>query len=331
MQSAVVKVSAAVTDSGVVADVRTDGASARVRFATPIEWTDGHKAMAWSLDGVEDISRIEQSDDRGEIRLTLKCEIPDVISLFRGRAWLGTAYLNPDPIGVVGRLLRSDSGWPDSLRFAVDARLPILAKANLDALVTRLRGDDGRGTIALCQAQPGRVRARVMESVLEYWEPAKKLHGKLVADFRSSLDDGSGRSTMLEMLAAAAPCATIRVLFFGTEGMTPKDKVSVITALATKLLPDNIIQKVASGSVGHFFADIENIALAEAVEATRFDEAFLASKGNASIASLAWAAATKLRPEIHHSNLATALTMEPVRTWLMAHLFSRLADVILKG
>jgi hypothetical protein len=318
-------------DSGVVADVRTDGASARVRFTTPIEWTDGHKAMAWSLDGVADITRIEQSDDRGEIRLALQSEIPDVISLFRGRGWLGTAYLNPDPIQGVGRLLGSDSGWPDSLRFAVDARLPILAKANLDAIVTRLRGDDGRGTVALCKAQPGRVRTRVMESVLEYWEPAKKLHGKLVADFRSSLADGVGRTTILEMLAAAAPCATVRVLFFGTEGMAPKDKVSVITALATKLLPDDVIQKVASGSVGHFSADIENITLAKAVEATRFDEAFLASKGDGSIASLAWVAATKPRPEMHAPKLATALTMEPIKTWLAMHLLSRLADVIMKG
>jgi hypothetical protein len=52
------------------------------------------------------------------------------------------AYLNPDPIRTVGHLLGCDSGWPDSLRFAVDARLPVLAKANLDVIVTRLRGDD---------------------------------------------------------------------------------------------------------------------------------------------------------------------------------------------
>jgi hypothetical protein len=47
------------------------------------------------------------------------------------------AYLNPDPIRTVGHLLGCDSGWPDSLRFAVDARLPVLAKANLDVIVTR--------------------------------------------------------------------------------------------------------------------------------------------------------------------------------------------------
>jgi hypothetical protein len=222
--------------------------------------------------------------------------MPDTISLFHGRAWLGTAYLNPDPIRAVGRLLRSDTGWPDNLHFAVDARLPILAKANLDTIVTRLRGDDGRGTVALCKAQPGRVRTRVMESVLEYWEPAKKLHGKLVADFRSSLADGSGRITILEMLAAAAPCSTVRVLFFGTEGMTPKDKVSIITALTTKLLPADVIERVASDRVGHFFADVENIILARAVEATHLDEAFFASKGDSSIASLAWVAATKRHP-----------------------------------
>jgi hypothetical protein len=170
-----------------------------------------------------------------------------------------------------------------------------------------------------------------MESVLEYWEPARRLNGKLVAAFRASLADRSGRTTILEMLSSAAPCATVRVLFFGTEGMTRKDKVSVITALATKLLPADVTQRMASGSIGHFFADVENITLAKAVEATRFDEAFLASKGDASIASLAWAAATAPRPGMHHPNLATALTMEPVRTWLVAHLFSRLSDVILKG
>lgn len=258
MQDATVRVSSAVIDSGVVTDVRTDGASAVVRFTSPIEWTDGHKGIGWSLDGVEDVARIEQSDDRAEIRLTPQSEIPDAISLFHGRAWIGTAYLNPDPIRAVGRLLGSDSGWPDSLRFAVDARLPVLAKANLDAIVSRLRGDDGRGMVALCKAQPGRARARVMEAVLEYWEPAKKLHGELVADFRSSLADGSGRTTILEILAAAAPCATVRVLFFGTDGMMRNDKVSVITALATKLLPADVRQRVATGGVGHFFADVEN-------------------------------------------------------------------------
>jgi hypothetical protein len=331
IQDALVRVSATVMDSGVVADVRTDGASLIIRFTTPIEWTDGHKAMGWSLDGVEDVARIEQSDDRTEIRLAPQSEIPDAISLFHGRAWLGTAYLDPDPIRAVGRLLGSDSGWPDTLRFAVDARLPVLATANLDAIATRLRGDDGRGTVALCKAQPGRVRARVMESVLEYWEPARKLHGKLVADFKSSLGDGSGRTTILEMLSAAAPVAAVRVLFFGTEGMTQKDKVSVITALATKLLPADVRQKVASGSVGHFFADVENITLAKAVEATRLDEAFLAARGEGSIASLARAAVAAPRPGMYDPKLATALTMEPVRTWLVAHLFSRLADAVLKG
>jgi hypothetical protein len=86
MQAGVVRVSAAVMDSGVVADVRTDGASAIMRFTTPIEWTGGHKAVGWSLDGVEDVARIEQSEDRTEIRLTPQGEIPDAISLFHGRA-----------------------------------------------------------------------------------------------------------------------------------------------------------------------------------------------------------------------------------------------------
>jgi hypothetical protein len=331
MQSAAVRVSSAVIDSGVVADVRTDGGSVILRFRTPTEWTDGHKAIGWSRDGVEDVAEIKQSDDRTEIRFTAPREIPDAISLFYGRSWLGTAYLNSDPIRAVGRLLGSDPGWPDSLRLAVDARLPVLAKANLNVLVSRLHGDDGHGTVALCKAQPGATRARVMESVLEYWEPARILHAKLVGDFRSSLVDGSGRTTILETLAAAAPCATVRVLFFGTEGMMRKDKVSVITALATKLLPADVRQEVSSGTVDHFFAAVEKITLAKAKEATRFDEAFLAARGDGSIASLAWVAATAPRPEMHEPKLATALTMEPIRKWLVIHLLSRLADVIMKG
>jgi len=106
--------------------------------------------------------------------------------------------------------------------------------------------------------------------------------------------------------------------------MTRKDKVGVITSLAAKLLPVDVIQSAASGSVpDHLFADVENLTLAKTVEATRLDEAFLASKGDASIASLAWGAATALRPEMYHPNLATALTMEPVRTWLAVHLFCK--------
>jgi hypothetical protein len=120
-------------------------------------------------------------------------------------------------------------------------------------------------------------------------------------------------------------------LFFGTEGMMRKDKVSVITALATKLLPADVRQEVSSGTVDHFFAAVEKITLAKAKEATRFDEAFLAARGDGSIASLAWVAATAPRPEMHEPKLATALTMEPIRKWLVIHLLSRLADVIMKG
>lgn len=307
----------AATDTGVVVGCEVDDAVVRVCLATPIAWTERHKALAWSAEGISELVPVGELPSSAELAFEHPPQRVDGVCLFHGPAWLGGSVAASDHAAAVGAFLAGAVDGPEALRLAVAGRLPILAPAAIASAAARLQTDSAKGLLALCRASVDAASAHVIGRLLSTWAPRPNLAEALVAQFLTASAAGKG-GAILERLTADAPCSTIRVVAHGLQPVPRREQGRLIEALILRMLPSDARE----------VAGAEQALLARALEATRFDQNFLASRAEGSIASLAWTNASAPTPPRQEPNLATALTIAPVRRWLAVHLLARLATLI---
>ncbi|GEM_PF-3433598 len=314
-----------VVDAGVIAGGERVGDSLHLRFTTPLGWTDRHKALAWSVNGIVELPVVAGSEPSASMVLAVGDHGVDGVCIYHGTGWLGTGILSDDPAAATTAFLAEAPGWPDTLRLAVSGKLPLLAEEAAAKVAKRMQTDGGKGLDVLCRAAVTTASGHVLGRLLETWKPGRQLSEALVEQFVRVSGDGTGQITLLNKLTAEAPCATVRVLAQGLQIVPRSDRLKVIEKLTQQLLRTED-ERGGSGTTGAgLVASAEMALLEKATQVTGFDRNFLASKVDASIASIAWAAASTPEPSRHDPNLSTCLTVMPVRRWLSVHLLARLA------
>lgn len=314
-----------VCDTGGVGACEPLGGAMRLRLVVPIEWTERHKALAWSERGIVELQPVPRAEGPSDLTFSLPEGDVDGICLFHGGAWLGTAFLAGDAAAATDALLVGAPGWPDTLRLAVAGRLPVLADDVRTKVGARLREDGGRGLLALCRVPPNAATDHALGRLLEAWEPGRKLSGALVEEFLKMGTDGAAKAPLLARLMAAAPCSAMRGLMRGLETTSGRDRRRIVVGLVESVMSGDARCVPAEAPDVRFGAEVERALLAQVIEATGLDHNFLASRVEASIASLAWANASAASHTRHDPNLATALTLPPIRRWLAVHLLNKLA------
>jgi hypothetical protein len=319
-----------VLDTGIVRNGGQEDGRPWLDLATPLGWTERHRALAWSRRG--DMTALVPADNvAGAIRLAFAAPAHpiDGICLFHGESWLGSALLAPDGVAAAGSFLSAVAGGAAGLRLAVTGRLPVLAAGVIGKARTRLRVGGGPALAALLDSAPDTdAMAHLLGRLLEGWTATPELAVELVSAFVDSLGSISLTGAplpSLQRLADAAPCSVVRVVAHGVQPLRRHDRAGVAEALIRTLLPPAVRAATAAVPAGGIGTAAEQATLEAAVAVTDFDRNFLASRADASIASLAWACASQPRPIGHDPNLATALTYAPVRRWLTMHLLARLA------
>ena len=304
------------------------GSNVRLRLTTPIGWTERHRALAWSEQGVTALMPTANPIASTEISLVSPKEHVDGVCLFHGSALLGTAILADDLTAATSLFLANAPGWPDTLRLAAIGRLPLLAPSVVSATLVKLRADGGKGLQALGSLPASTADSHVIGRLLERWDAGRKLGEALLEGFLRAERDGSAQSTLLERLVAAAPCSMIRVLAHALQSIPKQERSWALDRLIRSLVSRGTVGLAARVSDAQFAEVVEQALLDQALQTTRLDHNFLASKLGASIASLAWVNASSPAPERHDPNLATVLTMAPARRWLTIHLLAKLAMLV---
>lgn len=319
-----------VLDTGIVRNSGQDDSLPWLDLATPLGWTEMHRALAWSRRGDMAALTPAGSVTAGNRLVFAATAHPiDGIFLFHGEAWLGSALLAPDGVAAAGSFLSAVADGAAGLRLAVTGRLPVLAAGVIGKARTRLQSGGSTALTALLDSAPDTdAMAHLLGRLLEGWTATSDLAVELVSAFVDSLGSISLTGAplpSLPRLAAAAPCSVVRVVARGVQPLRRHDRAGVAEALIRTLLPPAVRAATAAVPAGAIGAAAEQATLEAAVAVTDFDRNFLGSRADASIASLAWACASQPRPIGHDPNLATALTYAPVRRWLAMHLLARLA------
>jgi hypothetical protein len=324
--SSSIRVSDLVLDTGFVAAAERGENFAKIRTATPVSWTEQHKALGLSANGVQALRRILPSENETDLLFEADQDI-DVVCIFHAGNWLGTAYLDDDIEAAIGGFLAGAGEWKDNVALAIRARLPLLAPKVRAAILSRMQTDGGACLIALCRAAATDLAAsHLIGQLLDSWQPAQKLADALVARFIRKLGEPGDRGTAaLEQIAAHAPYAVARTVALGLGPLPRRDRERVIAALCQGLLPPGPANNPETLAAAEG-ASVEEVLLARAIQTTGYDFNFLASKSDASIASLAWAAV--ISPERIDSTLGTCTTIAPIKRWLSAHLLTRISNVL---
>jgi hypothetical protein len=321
-----VRVSDSVLDTGFVAACEHGEGLVKVRTATPLHWTEKHKAIGLSISGMGELCRLPSSENETDLLLEADHDI-DIVCILHAGNWLGTGYLVDDVEAALGGFLAGSGEWKDKVALALKARLPVLMPRTRSALRLRMQTDGGACLFALCRAAATDATASyLLGQLLASWQPGQKLADALVARFLKKLaEPGVQAATALEQITAYAPYAAARTVAIGLAPLPRRDRGRVVSALCMGLLPagpeQGIDAHAATGKSG-----VEEILLAEAIKSTGYDYNFLASKSDASIASLAWAGV--MSPDRIDVTLDTCTTIAPVRRWLSAHLLGRVSNVL---
>ena len=323
-----IQLARAVTDSGSVISCNQTGEVVNLRLTTPLAWTDKHKALGWSRDGITELTPFSGHSNSNELHFVVPDDSIDGVCLFHGTAWLGTGMLATDPTTATAAFLAKAPSWPGPLQLGMLGHLPILADDVMAWTLARLKGDGGRGVIAMCRAPENLINNHIIGSQLERWNADPTVAEALTSQFLRTLTGGSTNVTALERIAISAPTSAVRVVAHGVQSVTARDRYNVIESLIRRVLPGDIRNDLRSSTKVRLITDAEQALLAQALDATKFDDNFLAAKSEASIASLAWASASSPTAIRHEPNLATALTIGPVRRWLTVNLLARLAALV---
>lgn len=315
-----------VSDTGAVAGLSLGDATASMALRTPIQWTSQHRAFAW---GAEGMLELDAPDDISP-GTTFGFRVPDLdiagVSLFHEKTWLGSAGITAARSGSAATFLRSASNWPECLLFAIDARLPVLSDDALRAVSSRLGSDGGKGAVALCRGSLTRERRYAAGRILASWDPTPRVSEMLVNDFRQK--GAAGSPTILATLLALAPACAMKAIARGIQHIGKHDRPRLLMLLGMTALPEAVRGTLGATPPERFLEAAESALLARAMEKTRLDENFLASRVGASIGSLAWGVVTSSSEDTSHFNLATAMTIAPIREWLCVHLLRRLAGLV---
>ena len=321
-----IRVSDSVLDTGFVAACERGEGFVKVRTATPLHWTENHKAIGLPISGMRELCRLPSSESETDLLLDADHDI-DIVCILHAGNWLGTGYLVDDVEAAVSGFLAGAGEWKDKVAVALKARLPVLTPRTRSALRLRMQTDGGACLFALCRAAATDATASyLLGQLLASWQPGQKLADALVARFLKKLaEPGVQAATALEQITAYAPYAAARTVAIGLAPLPRRDRGRVVSALCMGLLPPGSEHR-NDANAGAGSSGVEEILLAEAIKSTGYDYNFLASKSDASIASLAWAGV--MLPDRIDSTLDTCTTIAPVRRWLSAHLLGRVSNVL---
>lgn len=136
------------------------------------------------------------------------------------------------------------------------------------------------------------------------------------------------QTTLLERLTMDAPCSAMRLIVRGLQALPTRERAVIIERLTWRILPPDVFAGFPKSTTISLAAWAEQVLLDRAIQATKFDANFLASKAEASIASLAWTCASAAAPSRYDANLSTCLTIAPIRRWLSLHLVARAAALL---
>ncbi|SDD49426.1 Sigma-70, region 4 [Belnapia rosea] len=315
-------------DTGVVVGCQQDDERVSLQLTVPVVWTERHKAFAWSEQGITAVSSTAKDTASSELVFSGLTHPVDGVCIFHEAVWLGTGLPTDDGPAAVNAFLANAPGWPETLRLTTSGHLPVLATNPAATAASRLQSDGGKGLVALFSMPKDPASAHVAGRLLETWEAKGKLAEALIEQFLRAIRDGGRPVTLLDRLVTDAPCSAIRVLAHGLQPVAKRERGQVLETLIRRLLPQDVRDGLASQGSSSFLGEAEAAMLARAFKVTGFDHNFLASKMEASIASLAWATASAPTPSRHDQNLATSLTIAPVRRWLAVHLLARLCPLV---
>ncbi len=270
----------------------------RLRLTTPIGWTEQHRALAWSEQGVMALVPTANTIASTELSFVSPKERVDGVCLFHGSALLGSAILAADLAAATTLFLANAPGWPDTLRLAALGRLPLLAPSVVSATLVKLRADGGKGLQTLGSLPASPAGSHVIGRLLERWDAGPKLGESLLEGFLRAERDGSAQSSLLERLVAAVPCSMVRVLARALQSIPNNDRRRAVDRLIRCLGSRDTVGLAAGVSEAQFAEVVEQALLDNALQTTGLDRNFLASKLDASIASLAWLNASKPVPEL---------------------------------
>ncbi|PWS37129.1 hypothetical protein DFH01_09685 [Falsiroseomonas bella] len=326
------QVAAAVLDSGIVSGASGDMPVLRIRFRSPVGWTDRHRVVAWGSAGFHDCSVTEVASDGCEVtvRAAEDLEVAGIAVLF-GNEWLGTAHLAPDPVQSAARLLATDD-FCDRLALAIRARLPLLGEAaSRRAMLQTIRhGPDAVRVLVRGADNP--ERQHLASQILARWAARQDDAQRMVQDFASALEQPRPPTALIERLATVSPCAVVRVLREGMARLPRPEQKRLLAALIVRTLPADLPEDVRAAispvNPDRCAAGADAAMLREVCSATRLDDQFFAARDKG-IGDQAWKIATAAGPPPALSgNVAIAMTQPSVRRWLATHFFSRL---ILQG
>jgi hypothetical protein len=213
-----------VTHTGEVLGGDYMGSDVRLRLTTPIGWTERHRALAWSEQGVIALVPTANPIASTEITFVGPDEHVDGVCLFHGLALLGSVILADDVAAATSLFLANAPGWPDTLRLAAVGRLPLLAPPVVSATLAKLRTDGGKGLHALGSVPASQASTHAIGRLLERWDAGRKLGEALLEGFLRAERDGSAQGTLLERLVAAAPCSMIRVLAHALQSIPKQER-----------------------------------------------------------------------------------------------------------
>lgn len=311
-----------VTDAGHIAGCAIKDDAVHVRLRTPVGWSPTHKVLAWNAGAVLTLAPASEARAPSDHWIFALPDGPLAgVCLFHGGAWLGSGTLAEDPALALRALLAGEQEWPDRLALAIRARLPVLAREVLPAVASRLAQDGGKGLRLLCSLPNDGRHAHLLGRLLEGWNPEGKLAEAVVTQFRRNLVQDAKQPTILDRLAADAPCAAIAVLALGIQPLANQERASVLAAVAWRLLPTDIRAALAGKPAEEIAAAAEESLLEKAIAAARCDRQFLAAR-DVGIAARAWA--TTVNATTYLPNLATAMTVAAVRRWLTVQMLGEL-------
>lgn len=318
-------------NSGAVTDCELSGDRLLLRFATPVSWGEQHRALAWSDQGFHELRGANGSE--GGVAFNAPVGPISGVCVFHKAAWLGSWLLTDAPVRAVSRLLACTPTSPDVLRLALLGRLPVLAPDTIAVAAKHVEALGGKGLATLCKIVEatkddyvaGQACEHAVGRLLETWRGGEGLAKAIVKQLADALHGGDWTMTILDRLASLAPCAVVRAGAYGLQSLPRGERRHLLQQLAHRLVLREKPEALTGAPRGRELEAAEHALLQEALRAAGLDHNFFASKAGASIASLAWGAATSLEPTRHASNLATCLTIAPVRRWLAVHLLNRFA------
>ncbi len=309
-------------DSGLVRRVTLEPGGAVLHLAAAIGSHVAPTAIAWWKEGPHTLPA-DCSPDGKSVTVTFSGGRPLGVAIFAEEEWLGTAFLTQPGNAVPHLLLAPDTA--SALGFAITAHLPLLLEQVRRGLGTLVGRNPALVGALLAQLNTS-VGQHIASVLLGTWIPDPAFARSLVQVHLSTSEDPGRPPTDLERLGTVAPTALIRVLSHGWSLISRGARPAVLARLAVSAIPQVGAARLAAQGVGGALPEVEEALLAEAVNATRCDPNFLASRADASVLSVAWRFLTDEKVLEMPPTLQTALTLPSLRRWLNAALLRRLLN-----